>query len=92
MPSIAATLCMQEKAKDMSEHFDVIVIGAGPGGEVAADRLHRAGMRVAVHYHRAFDDSAWMKRIDVREPVKSWLLPKLPLNKPIITREPSCVS
>jgi dihydrolipoamide dehydrogenase len=39
---------MQEKAKDMSEHFDVIVIGAGPGGEVAADRLHRAGMRVAV--------------------------------------------
>lgn len=47
---------------------------------------------VAVHYHRAFDDSVWMKRIDVREPVKSWLLPKLPLNKPIITREPSCVS
>lgn len=32
----------------MSEPFDVIVIGAGPGGEVAADRLHRGGMRVAV--------------------------------------------
>ncbi len=32
----------------MSEQFDVIVIGAGPGGEVAADRLHRGGMRVAV--------------------------------------------
>src|ERR1700694_4135163 len=32
----------------MSERFDVIVIGAGPGGEVAADRLHRAGMQVAV--------------------------------------------
>ena len=32
----------------MSERFDVIVIGAGPGGEVAADRLHRAGMRVVV--------------------------------------------
>jgi pyruvate/2-oxoglutarate dehydrogenase complex dihydrolipoamide dehydrogenase (E3) component len=32
----------------MSERFDVIVIGAGPGGEVAADRLLRGGMRVAV--------------------------------------------
>src|SRR5947209_3938018 len=32
----------------MSERFDVIVIGAGPGGEVAADRLHRGGMRVAM--------------------------------------------
>ncbi len=32
----------------MSEQFDVIVIGAGPGGEVAADRLYRGGMRVAV--------------------------------------------
>jgi pyruvate/2-oxoglutarate dehydrogenase complex dihydrolipoamide dehydrogenase (E3) component len=39
---------MQEKGKDMSERFDVIVIGAGPGGEVAADRLHRGGMRVAM--------------------------------------------
>ncbi len=32
----------------MSEHFDVVVIGAGPGGEAAADRLHRGGMRVAM--------------------------------------------
>lgn len=39
---------MQEKGKDMSERFDVIVIGAGPGGEVAADRLHHGGMRVAM--------------------------------------------
>jgi dihydrolipoamide dehydrogenase len=39
---------VQEKGKDMSERFDVIVIGAGPGGEVAADRLHRGGMRVAM--------------------------------------------
>ena len=30
----------------MSERFDVIVIGAGPGGKVAADRLRRGGMRV----------------------------------------------
>jgi dihydrolipoamide dehydrogenase len=39
---------MREKGKDMSEAFDVIVIGAGPGGEVAADRLNRGGKRVAV--------------------------------------------
>jgi pyruvate/2-oxoglutarate dehydrogenase complex dihydrolipoamide dehydrogenase (E3) component len=32
----------------MSEHFDAIIIGAGPGGKVAADRLHQGGMRVAV--------------------------------------------
>jgi len=30
----------------MSERFDEI--GAGPGGEMAADRLHCGGMRVAV--------------------------------------------
>jgi dihydrolipoamide dehydrogenase len=32
----------------MPEHFDAIVIGMGPGGEVAADRLINAGLRVAV--------------------------------------------
>ncbi|MHA7295215.1 dihydrolipoyl dehydrogenase family protein [Arthrobacter sp. HLT1-21] len=32
----------------MSEHFDVAVIGMGPGGEVAADRLLKAGKKVAV--------------------------------------------
>lgn len=32
----------------MSQRFDVVVIGMGPGGEVAADRLLRAGKRVAV--------------------------------------------
>ncbi|GAB3229919.1 NAD(P)/FAD-dependent oxidoreductase [Glycomyces halotolerans] len=32
----------------MSEHFDAIVIGAGPGGEVVAGRLLDAGRRVAV--------------------------------------------
>ena len=32
----------------MSEHVDVIVIGMGPGGEVAASRLLAAGKRVAV--------------------------------------------
>lgn len=32
----------------MSEHFDVIVIGMGPGGEVAASNLLRASKRVAV--------------------------------------------
>ncbi len=32
----------------MTEHFDVIVIGMGPGGEVAASQLLTAGKRVAV--------------------------------------------
>ena len=32
----------------MIEHFDVVVIGLGPGGEVAASRLLSAGRRVAV--------------------------------------------
>lgn len=32
----------------MSERFDVVVIGLGPGGEVAAGRLLAAGKRVAV--------------------------------------------
>jgi dihydrolipoamide dehydrogenase len=32
----------------MTQHFDAIVIGMGPGGEVAADRLITAGLRVAV--------------------------------------------
>jgi pyruvate/2-oxoglutarate dehydrogenase complex dihydrolipoamide dehydrogenase (E3) component len=32
----------------MSDHFDAIVIGMGPGGEVAASNLLRAGKRVAV--------------------------------------------
>ncbi len=31
----------------MSEKFDVVVIGMGSGGEVAADRLRKAGKRVA---------------------------------------------
>ncbi|OMH24797.1 pyridine nucleotide-disulfide oxidoreductase [Tersicoccus phoenicis] len=32
----------------MSEHFDVAVLGMGPGGEIAASRLITAGKRVAV--------------------------------------------
>lgn len=32
----------------MSEHFDAIVIGAGPGGEVVASRLLAEGRRVAL--------------------------------------------
>ncbi|WP_026551340.1 NAD(P)/FAD-dependent oxidoreductase [Arthrobacter sp. H20] len=32
----------------MSEHFDVAVLGMGPGGEVAAARLLKAGKKVAV--------------------------------------------
>jgi pyruvate/2-oxoglutarate dehydrogenase complex dihydrolipoamide dehydrogenase (E3) component len=32
----------------MSEHFDVIVIGAGPAGEVAASQLNTQGLRTAL--------------------------------------------
>jgi pyruvate/2-oxoglutarate dehydrogenase complex dihydrolipoamide dehydrogenase (E3) component len=32
----------------MSEHFDAIVIGAGPAGEVAASRLNTQGLRTAL--------------------------------------------
>jgi pyruvate/2-oxoglutarate dehydrogenase complex dihydrolipoamide dehydrogenase (E3) component len=32
----------------MSEHFDAIVIGMGPGGEVAASNLLRAGKKIAI--------------------------------------------
>jgi pyruvate/2-oxoglutarate dehydrogenase complex dihydrolipoamide dehydrogenase (E3) component len=32
----------------VSERFDVVVIGAGPGGEVAAGRLHSAGLHTAI--------------------------------------------
>jgi flavin-dependent dehydrogenase len=32
----------------VSEQFDVVVIGAGPAGEVAADRLAKQGLRVAL--------------------------------------------
>jgi dihydrolipoamide dehydrogenase len=31
-----------------AERFDAIILGAGPGGEVVADRLLRAGLRVAI--------------------------------------------
>ena len=32
----------------MSGHLDAIVLGAGPAGEVAANALARAGLRVAL--------------------------------------------
>lgn len=39
----------------MSDHeFDVIVIGAGPVGEVCADRVHRGGLSVALVERRLF--------------------------------------
>src|SRR5690242_7703866 len=36
----------------MSEHFDVVVLGAGPGGYVAAIRAAQLGKRVAVVEHK----------------------------------------
>jgi dihydrolipoamide dehydrogenase len=32
----------------VSQHFEAVVIGAGPGGEVAASRLAKQGMRTAI--------------------------------------------
>jgi pyruvate/2-oxoglutarate dehydrogenase complex dihydrolipoamide dehydrogenase (E3) component len=32
----------------MTDRFDVIIIGMGPGGEVAASQLVRAGKRIAI--------------------------------------------
>ncbi|MDP9474143.1 MAG: NAD(P)/FAD-dependent oxidoreductase, partial [Actinomycetota bacterium] len=32
----------------MAEHYDVVILGMGPGGEVAAGRLLKAGKRVAI--------------------------------------------
>lgn len=32
----------------MNTQFDAIVIGAGPGGETACERLHRGGLRIAL--------------------------------------------
>src|ERR671939_368747 len=39
---------MTRQAKDIDHSFDVIVLGAGPAGEVAAGRLAEGGLRVAV--------------------------------------------
>src|SRR6516225_671107 len=36
----------------MSDEFDVVVIGAGPAGEVCAGRLGEAGLRVAIVENR----------------------------------------
>src|SRR5690606_16788878 len=33
---------------DMSEHFDVVVLGAGPGGYVAAIRSAQLGLKTAI--------------------------------------------
>ena len=32
----------------MSEHFDAVIIGAGPAGEVAGSRLPKQGLRTAL--------------------------------------------
>src|SRR5579875_2304944 len=39
------------KAPTMSERFDVVVVGLGPGGEVAAGKLLEAGRHIAVVEH-----------------------------------------
>ncbi len=39
---------LDDKEIVMSEHFDAVVLGMGPGGEVAAGRLLKAGRKVAL--------------------------------------------
>lgn len=39
---------MEGDTSGMSTHFDAVVIGAGPGGEVAVSRLLAGGLRVAL--------------------------------------------
>ena len=40
----------------MSQEFDVLVIGAGPGGYIAAIRAAQLGFRVGCAEGNAFDD------------------------------------
>src|SRR5712664_1797004 len=42
------------EARDMSSHFDAIVIGAGQAGPPLAERLTQAGMRVALAERKLF--------------------------------------
>lgn len=39
---------MESSRLETVRSFDVVVIGAGPAGEVAADRLGQAGLSVAI--------------------------------------------
>lgn len=47
MTTLLAEQCA-EYAEAMAEHYDVVILGMGPGGEAAATRLLQAGKRVAV--------------------------------------------
>jgi dihydrolipoamide dehydrogenase len=39
---------MDRESESMAERYDVVILGMGPGGEVAAGRLLKAGKRVAI--------------------------------------------
>jgi pyruvate/2-oxoglutarate dehydrogenase complex dihydrolipoamide dehydrogenase (E3) component len=43
-----ATLQAVEEHAVSEQHFDVVVVGAGPAGEVAAGRMAQGGLRVAI--------------------------------------------
>ena len=71
---------------DVADVLDVLIVGAGPAGSVAATVLARAGVRVAVRarmpdrltrievqQHRAADAAATMPR-EPRFPVGDWYI------------------
>ncbi len=45
--AVFPTLCCDKKGHEMSDVFDVVVIGAGPGGYVAAIRAAQLGLKTA---------------------------------------------
>jgi hypothetical protein len=52
------------------------------GGLPPAKRAAFLDDVVALHYHKAFNDMEWTTKIEVREPMKAWLLERLPVNRP----------
>lgn len=57
MPAIlfseAVDSYQRDESDDMSERFDLMVIGGGPAGYLAAERASREGMRVILFERRA---------------------------------------